>query len=201
MQNGRLLRRRLCDNLGHESGLLWLEVVASTAPLRSSSACVIRFWAWVSAIDVRHSSDTLASHARSAASSWDCACSNSVFAFSTNRWDISYSIGPVWLASRSPGDRHIGRRFSNSSRSYTIAEIHCASQEGRGRGIEIIGLSCCIILFQNLGQKDPHDRQRPLRRLAQDAGLAVRWSEAPAGFGGCRLGLEQRQARRGGEDR
>ena len=56
-------------------------------------ACVIRFWACVSAIDVRQSSDTLASQARSAASSWDCACSNWVFACSTNGWDISYSIG------------------------------------------------------------------------------------------------------------
>jgi hypothetical protein len=46
---------------------------------------VTRFWAWVSASDVRYNSATLSSHARSAASKADWANSNSDLASSRAR--------------------------------------------------------------------------------------------------------------------
>ena len=113
-------------------------------------------------------SDTLASQARSAASSWDCACSNSVFAFSTNGWDISYSIG--LCLPREPATRRPPYRSSllELQPLYSIAEIHCASRKGGGRALKLFGFLVALFCSKNLGQKDaPHDRQRPLRRLAR----------------------------------
>jgi hypothetical protein len=85
----RSAQRGLCTRSYAPSFVL---PTASRASRRSSCAFVTRFWACVSDKDVRHSSETLASQARRALSSCDCACSSSSFAFSTRGWGITTSF-------------------------------------------------------------------------------------------------------------